>query len=139
MYPLNTLTDALSTALWDRAVQIADKNKDQLFTSDPYAVFAQLQRDVVAHLIDNLGELGESPAMKREREECAYSKPQPSIEEDAEQTIDINDGLDAALWDKAGLIAQEKQLDAAQRRSLYSSMRDGIEIGIEGFEQSGER
>jgi hypothetical protein len=75
-YPLDTLTNTLEEALWARAVTIADAGD-----FNTYNVYQQLQRDTVALIIDNLGVLGESPAMKREREECALKRPSPCIED----------------------------------------------------------
>jgi len=145
--PHEVFTEALADALWDRAVTIARANTTVTIDINTFDVYEQLQRDAVAHIMDGLGELGESPAMKNEREECAYSRPAPVVDNSKplpfcateagwaqHQAEQVEDALDRALWNKAGAVAHEKQLDSVQRRNLHRYLRARIETGIKAFD-----
>ena len=241
MYPLNELSDTLTTKLWERALTIVQDQHDSFSPYTVQQVFAQLQRDVVTLIMDGLEELGESPAQKSEvvesqhettqllpatvREATVWCKQCGATEEDdcsqdngcrassespvtrlmaswgetsefrpgvipgykecehcgavhkedddfviergspmsevgvaaivkplhgthradawaeeletaetsAMHKAEVDGALDRALWDKAGMIASDRQLDSAQRHSLHAHMRDGIEIGLDAF------
>ena len=70
MYPLNTLTEALYTRLWERAEQIKAEQTSSWFGErrprlwpDVHSIYQQLQRDVVTLVMKSLGEVGESPTV----------------------------------------------------------------------------
>lgn len=76
-------------------------------------------------------ELGESPPMLGEPPMEAFDEEPHPYEESSSAT---NQAIDSI----AGIIAHARQLDSAQHRSLRGFLREGIDIGIEAFEEAGE-
>ena len=133
-----SFTEHLDSALWCKAIRIVS---DKGHAFDTYTVIQKyelLKSEAAAWLADRITEQHlESQQESGESNDLGYDRFLRAFEPETEETVEYpaSDALDHALWAKAGEIAREKQLDSAQRRSLHRYLREGLEIGIEAYEQ----